>query len=74
MKNRVKNIFTNSVNFEKLEIEQQEKLLEEFNIYIHEAGWQDWMNNYIENEELTEIEEEQIEIKQAEIFLKIKFN
>ena len=77
MKNIAKNIFNDNINFINLEIEDQEEMLKEFDLYINEAGWEDWMNEYTEaseDEEISETESEEIEKEQAKIFLKKKFN
>lgn len=76
MKNIAKNIFNDNINFINLEIEDQEEMLKEFDLYINEAGWEDWMNEYTEaseDEEISETESEEIEKEQAKIFLKKKF-
>ena len=76
METRVKNIFNNSVEFNKLSNEEKENLLQEFSIKSVEDWWQDWMNDYTEAKDWEEISERElidIEIKQAENFLKQKF-
>ena len=62
--------------YNKLNQEEQEELLQEFNLYSIETGWEDWMNEYIEEdyESISAKENEEIEKKQAENFLKNKLN
>jgi hypothetical protein len=72
MRVTIKNMFNDNIKFKNLEIEDQEEILQEFNTYINEAGWEDWMNEYTEaseDEEISEIESEKIEKEQARRFL-----
>lgn len=41
---------------------------EDFNLFKAEYGWEDWMDNYVENEEITESESSEIDEILAEGF------
>lgn len=49
-------------------IKKDMKSYDDFNKYINDAGWQDWMNEYVEGEEPTEEELRYIESIQYGVF------
>lgn len=76
MKTEIRHIFNSSLDFQNLDKETQEELLQEFDLKIAEDWWEDWMNNYTEakeDEEISEKENIEIEKEQARRFLNLKF-